>query len=128
MPRKQFYKGFFITFLIAGAINLLALQWTPLHPYMDIALIILLFFSGLSLLVYYLGDYLAKQKNKSLFTFHSMFLVLFKLVAAILIIWGYESIIQPTDKYYVLLFVLTYIIFTVFEVRVMMQLSKVKAQ
>jgi len=126
MSQREFYKDFFITISIAGVITLLMMQWTPLKPYLDFAVICFSFFTALTLIVFIAGDALVKQSNKMLFSYFAMFIILFKLLAAIGIVWGYNSIIQPANKHYVILFIVLYFVFTIFEVKILTKLSKVK--
>lgn len=126
MSPRQFYKEFFITIAVAGLLSFGMLQWEPLKIYMDFAVICFIFFTGLTIAIYALGDYLVHQSNKMLFTYFSTFVILFKLVAAILIVVGYDRLIAPPDKNYVILFGIMYIVYSVFEVKILMQLSKVK--
>lgn len=126
MSPRQFYKEFFITIAAAGLLSFGLLQWEPLKIYLDFTVICFVFFAGLTIAIYVLGDYLVRQSNKMLFTYFSMFVILFKLVAAILIVVGYDRLIAPPDKNYIIVFGIMYIIFSVFEVKILMQLSKVK--
>lgn len=126
MNQREFYRDFFITLTIAGMATLLMLQWKPLSTYMDFGVICFTFFAALALLVYIAGDFLVKQSNKMLFSYFAMFIILFKLVAAIGIVWGYQSIIDPPNKHYVILFIVLYFVFTIFEVKILTKLSKVK--
>jgi hypothetical protein len=128
MSQRQFYKEFFITIAVAGLLTLGMLQWEPLKVFLDFAVICFIFFTGLTIGVYVLGDYLVKQSNKMLFTYFSMFVILFKLVAAILIVVGYDRLIVPPNKNYIIIFGVMYIVYSVFEVKILMQLSKVKPE
>lgn len=128
MSPRQFYKEFFITVAVAGLLSFGMLQWEPLKIYLDFTVICFVFFTGLTIGIYLLGDNLVRQSNKMLFTYFSMFVILFKLVAAILIVVGYDRLIKPPDKNYVIVFGIMYIIYSVFEVKILMQLSKVKPE
>ncbi len=124
MSQQEFFKHFIITILIAGGISALMVLWPPLSDFTDFAVIGMLFFSGLSYATFSIGKFLANQPNKMLFSYFTMFIILFKLIAAIGIVWGYKSMIDPPNKNYILIFIVHYLIFTILEVKVLMKLSK----
>lgn len=124
MNQGEFFKQFIITILIAGGVSLLMLMWPPLSPFTDFTVIGLLFFSGLAYATYTFGKFLANHPNKLLFSYFTMFIILFKLVAAIGIVWGYKSMVDPPNKNYILIFIIHYLLYTILEVKVLMKLSK----
>lgn len=93
---------------------------------MDFAVISFLFFGFLAWGVYELGVLSIASSNKMYFSYLSMGVVFVKMLAAIGLIAAYQVMIQPANKFYILIFAVHYVIFTVLEVQVLMKLAKSK--
>lgn len=126
MSGPEFFKKYFITLGLAILLTALMLLWTPLSPYRDFAMISFIFFAFLSWGVYELGIRSIASSNKMYFSYLSMGVVFVKMLAAIAIIAAYQVMMQPPNKFYVVIFGLHYIIFTILEVQVLMKLAKSK--
>lgn len=126
MSRPEFFKKYFITLGLAISLTVLMLMWTPLNSYQDFAIISLIFFAFLAWGVYELGLRSIASSNKMYFSYLSMGVVFVKMLAAIGLIATYQVTTQPPNKFYVIIFAVHYIIFTVLEVQVLMKLAKSK--
>lgn len=126
MSRPEFFKKYFITIGLALILTALMLMWTPLKPYMDFAVISFIFFAFLAWGVYELGIRSIASSNKMYFSYLSMGVVFVKMLAAIGLIAAYQVMIQPVNKFYILIFAVHYLIFTILEVQVLMKLAKSK--
>ena len=126
MPRPEFFKKYFITLDLAIILSVLMLIWTPLNPYKNFAVISFLFFAFLTWGVYELGVRSIASSNKMYFSYLSLGVVFVIMLAAIGLIAAYQFMIQPSNKFYIVIFAVHYIIFTVLEVQVLMRLAKSK--
>ena len=124
MTEASFYKIFAVTLLVSVGISFLMVNWAPLSPFKDFAVITLFFFTAINLMVFYVGKFSANSSNKNLFTYFSMFVILFKLLASILLVVAYQKMINPITNNFIIIFAVLYLIHTVSEIIVLMRLSK----
>jgi hypothetical protein len=82
-------------------------------------------FVVLSVLMFVLGNIAAKAINKKLFSQLTIFFTFTKLLCSVGSIVLYKFKIQPSDKWFVIPFLLVYLIFTIFETYFMFQLSQI---
>jgi len=121
---KAFYLQLAIVTLIAAAtafgINTFP-QFADVQP---IAWISLGIFVLLSVVMYYAGRKAAFSDNKHDFTNVSLGVTIGKIFIAILFILGYNQLMQPDSRFFIIPFFLMYLIYTIFETYIMMKLGR----
>jgi len=75
-----------------------------------------LIFIVFSVLIYFMANYSAKQKNKNLFSSVVLIALLFKMILCILVVGIYVKVYQPTSNFFLIPFFAIYILYTIFEV------------
>ena len=124
MTAKAFYLQLAIVTLIAAAtafgINTFP-QFADVQP---IAWISLGIFVLLSVVMYYAGRKAAFSDNKHDFTNVSLGVTIGKIFIAILFILGYNQLMQPDSRFFIIPFFLMYLIYTIFETYIMMKLGR----
>ena len=88
--------------------------------------IAIVLFTFLSLLIFWRARVAATSSNRHSFTNVVMGSTMLKMLFSIAIIYAYIVLAEPASKLFVLPFFGIYIIYTVFEVYAMMQLSHTK--
>jgi hypothetical protein len=125
---KAFYLQLALVSLIAAAtafgINTFP-QFADVQP---IAWISLGIFVLLSVVMYYAGRKAAFSDNKHDFTNVSLGVTIGKIFIAILFILGYNQLIQPDSRFFIIPFFLMYLIYTIFETYIMMKLGRLNTQ
>jgi hypothetical protein len=125
---KAFYLQLAIVTLIAAAtafgINTFP-QFADVQP---IAWISLGIFVLLSVVMYYAGRKAAFSDNKHDFTNVSLGVTIGKIFIAILFILGYNQLMQPDSRFFIIPFFLMYLIYTIFETYIMMKLGRLNTQ
>ena len=91
----------------------------PLRPYTDVLVMAILFFASLTLLVYWLGQRALRTNQNNFFLYVIVINVFIKLVASFVFMLIYVKIKNPTDRYFLVPFLLTYLIFTISETYVL---------
>ncbi|MCI4647264.1 MULTISPECIES: hypothetical protein [Phaeodactylibacter] len=128
MTAKAFYLQLAIVTLIAAAtafgINTFP-QFADVQP---IAWISLGIFVLLSVVMYYAGRKAAFSDNKHDFTNVSLGVTIGKIFIAILFILGYNQLMQPDSRFFIIPFFLMYLIYTIFETYIMMKLGRLNTQ
>lgn len=128
MTAKAFYLQLALVSLIAAAtafgINTFP-QFADVQP---IAWISLGIFVLLSVVMYYAGRKAAFSDNKHDFTNVSLGVTIGKIFIAILFILGYNQLIQPDSRFFIIPFFLMYLIYTIFETYIMMKLGRLNTQ
>ncbi len=71
-----------------------------------------------------MGEKTAKSSNKGLFTGVVIFSTFGKIFLSFLVVIGYYELGEPTSKIFLLPFFIVYLIFTVFETYLMMQIGQ----
>jgi len=74
--------------------------------------------------MFILGGVTAKSTNKSLFTGVILGFTFGKIFLSLLVVIGYVQLAQPASKIFLLPFFIVYLIFTIFETYLMMQIGQ----
>lgn len=82
------------------------------------------FFVVLSIIIYFLAVRAARSKDKNSLTRLVMATVFIKLVGCLAIIIIHDRIYHPESGHYVIPFIVYYILYTVFEVKLLTDLNK----
>lgn len=124
MTAKSFYAQLAIVTLFAAAaaygINTFP-QFADVRP---IAWISLGIFVLLSIIMFYAGRKAAFSDNKHDFTNVSLGVTIGKIFIAILFILGYDQLMQPASRFFIIPFFIMYLIYTIFETYIMMKLGR----
>ena len=94
--------------------------------YIDIAYYAVPSFTFLSVLIYFLTEYLEKQPNKGMLLNLVIVNVMFKFVIAFGIVFIYHKLKEPDDGIFILPFIIIYVVFTIFETYFMSVQAKSK--
>jgi hypothetical protein len=86
-----------------------------INEYIDIAYYAIPSFTFLSVAIYFLTIYLEKQPNKGMLLNLVIINVMFKFLVTIGVVLIYHKARNPEDGIFVLPFIITYVIFTIFE-------------
>ena len=78
----------------------------------------------LTLGMFFVGNITSKSSNKGLFTAMVMGFTFGKIFLSLFVVIGYHQIGQPASKIFLLPFFIVYLIFTVFETYLMMQIGQ----
>lgn len=118
-------------FLQLGAVILLTaaalwglFQVPSLAPYQVLGWISLGGFVFLSVVMFFIGRGAAQSENKNTFTSSVLGFTMGKMMLAIMIIFAYLKLAEPTDKFFIIPFFAVYFIFTAFETYFMMKLGR----
>ena len=124
MNSKQFYTKLGIVTLLS-ILLIFCLNFNPLiQSAQMLSWTTISFFVLLSLLIFIVGTYVAKQKNKNTFTSVILLVMITKMFLCILIVAIYAKVQQPTNNYFLIPFFSIYLIYTIFEVHLMTRLGK----
>lgn len=126
MPLGQFIKGLSILILICLALTGITFFIPALHSHISFSIITISLFALLSLTVYYIGNNLATSSNKYLYNNLIIINVMLKIVISVAAILVYVKLMNPTNNWYLLIFILIYILFTIFEVYFMTKQAKTR--
>ncbi|GJM32357.1 MAG: hypothetical protein DHS20C18_13580 [Saprospiraceae bacterium] len=126
MSKKQFFFQLgSLTLLTALGIALLNC-FPKLESHIPLASLSLLFFTGLSIVMYFVGIWAIRSKNKNDFTSIVIFFITTKMLLSVVLVLVYFRYVQPTERLFVLSFLVIYLIYTIFETHFMMKISKMK--
>jgi len=124
LESAAFYKYFTIV-SISTAVLLFALcQFPLLQPYLIFSVISLALFMLLTLLMFVVGGITAKSSNKNLFTTVILGFTFGKIFLSLFVVLGYHQLAQPPSKIFLLPFFIVYLVFTIFETYLMMQIGQ----
>jgi hypothetical protein len=120
-----FYKGLALISAVNIAVLALLFYFVPAaQPHLNLAAFLMLVFIGVCLLLYYSGINAAKSKSKAAFPNLISGSVFGKMILAIGILFVYKQSFQPSNQWFVGVFLLTYLFYTGFEVWFMTKLAK----
>ncbi len=126
MTFPQFNKRLIIVTLGLIAISFILSWLEPFQNTLGFSIATTLFFAGFTIGLFYLGTSTANSPNKNLFMGVAIGSIFLKLVLTILILYSYKVIFEPEGGNHVFLFLIIYLVYTVFETSVLMKLSKPK--
>ncbi len=125
MPLKKFLSQIGIVTLLA-ILTAFLLHLSPrlasnaLLSWMGIA-----FYLIFCLLVYFIASWAAHQPQKSLFTGLSLLITIAKMGFSVIVVGIYFKIYEPTERLFVVPFLIIYVIYTIYETYFLMKLSRV---
>lgn len=125
MNPKSFFSKLALISAGTGALLFALYSFAPpirLHGHFSIATVIL--FILVSIGLYYAAANAARARNKHAFTNLVSVSVFGKMALAVGYLLVYQKVMQPTNEWYVGIFLLCYIVYTVFEVWFMTGLAK----
>lgn len=115
MPISKFFIGFIISLALSYGLFFLVREAIPINEYFDILNYAVIFFSLITVSIYFLGERAINTESKNFFIYIVLVNVLFKLFAAFLFVFIYSKEKNPEDTYFVFPFLWVYLIFLVFE-------------
>jgi len=86
-----------------------------------------LFFILFNIILFFLAKKVATSEDKYAFSRLALGAMVLKMFLLVAVILTYDQIVQPKSKYFIFIFILIYIPYTIFETHIMMRLSKEKA-
>ncbi len=114
MKISHFILSLSIAIISSIAVFFFLNLFVPINTYIDFMLISLLFFVLYNILVFMLGSITSKNKSK-LFMHLVVYNVIFKMLLSFLIVYLYVLKFEPTDKFFIIPFILVYLIFIILE-------------
>ncbi|HMQ46250.1 MAG TPA: hypothetical protein PKA00_02380 [Saprospiraceae bacterium] len=124
MSRKTFFIQLGVLTAVVATLLCLLLQTPTFKGYQLVSWISLAAFVLLSIGMYAFGKSAAQHENKNLFTNVVMGFTMIKLFLTIAVVLGYNEIMQPDNKAFIIPFFGIYLIYTVYETWFMMRLGK----
>ena len=124
MSLRTFYIQLGILSLSVASLILLFTQQTQYVHFGDISWISLLFFILLSVIVYHLGAIMVNNRNKNDFSRLVLGFTGFKMMFSVALVFIYQSIAEPTSRWFVIPFLIIYILYTIFETYFLMRLGR----
>jgi hypothetical protein len=127
MRTSRFYLGLAIVLAISLASQYLFAWFLPeLIPYLGLGYAAMIFFSLLSILIYYWSRHLGAHDNPYLLLYLTYGVILFKLLMSVVIVYAFKEYYEPDTRYFVLPFLIVYIFFTIFETAYMAKSGRLK--
>lgn len=128
MSANTFFTQLAIVTLLAAAVAYGINTFPQFTNVQSIAWISLGIFVLLSIVMFYAGRKAAFSENKHDFTNVSLGITIGKIFIAILFILGYEQLMQPDSRFFIIPFFLMYLIYTIFETYIMMKLGRLNTK
>jgi len=124
MNSSSFIKYLVLSIISALGIHFIINFFLPIAKYNDILAYAIVFFSSICIFIYWLSVKGTKTKQNNFFLYIVIINVFIKLVAAFVFILLYAKIKEPSDKFFLVPFLMTYLIFTLFETIVLSQQAR----
>lgn len=120
-------RNFYIQFSILTALSLIgiatSLTFPALAEHYALAWAYFLFFSIFVWLTYVLAVKASKSENKNDYIRLTIGLIFFKILFCIAISVVYDQSVIPSNNYHIIYFLVLYIIYSIFEFRVLFKMS-----
>ena len=128
MTAKVFYLQLAIVTLLATAVAFGINTFPQFAEVRPIAWISLGIFVLLSMVIFYAGRKAAFSENKNDFTNVFLGITIGKIFIAIIFILGYNQLMEPDSRFFIIPFFLMYLIYTIFETYIMMKLGRLNTK
>lgn len=96
----------------------------PVRPYIDVLGLAIAFFGGLTLIIYWQGERAQKTQQNKFFLYVVIVNVFVKLIGSFVFMFIYVKAKEPDDRYFLVPFLLTYLIFTIFETYILSEQAR----
>lgn len=115
MGSSDFFKYLLIAIALTVAFFFFFNLFLPLGPYVDLLGGSLVMFIGMSIIAYWLGN---KSISSGGATYVGLVMVnvILKMVASFALVAVYARLKEPDDRFFLIPFLITYLVFTVYEV------------
>jgi hypothetical protein len=113
-----------LTACTAALLSIAVLFVPPIQTHTGFALATVLLFVLISIGLFYAGRSTAGSSSKLAFTNLVSVSVFGKMVLAVAALFMYKQLAQPSNQWFVAIFLLVYVVYTVFEVWFMTKLAK----
>lgn len=126
MTYLQFSRQLVFYALLAAALSVLSLQWKPifLADQHGLSIWTLGGFTFLLILVFFFAKKAAQSSNPHFFTQFFLIATFAKLIGSASLILWYKKSYEPESSLFIIPFFLQYIVFSYFEARFLIALSK----
>ncbi len=124
LTSTHFFTGLAITTVVSLIASIYSAQLLEVTQYLDLAYLSIGFFVAVSLIVYLLSERASRLKKKQFFMHIVMINTMIKMFGSVLIVIGYFKLVNPTSTRFVVPFLISYLLFSIFETHFMMQQSR----
>jgi hypothetical protein len=125
MNQVTFFKSLGVVALATAAfLGLLHSVAAPIQPHWRISIISIVLFTVVCIGLYYAGINTLRSKSKVAFNGVVSVSVFGKMVLTMLTLFLYQQSVHPPNQWFVGIFLLVYVVFTVYEVWFMSKLAK----
>ncbi len=127
MNDKKFYTQLSLVTLASALLVAGSYFIESMALYMSLGWVYLIFFTLFVGLSYILGKKAITSTNKNDYTRMVLGLIFFKILLCIAIMVIYDSIYQPQGSHHIIYFIVLYILYSIFEYKILSQLSYQKS-
>ena len=128
MNRRRFFIQLSLITVSLVCIVFLISFFPIIHSHQFFLLGSILFYSLLSIAMFYLAAKAAVSKDKNAFTRLVMILTFIKLLLTVVLVIFYKKIANPDDITFIIPFFLIYFAYTIFETIFLSRLGKIKVR
>lgn len=126
MNSSTFVKGLIVTIASSIGLYYLLVHFFPTFNYTDLNFVALGMFTLICLLIFYMAKKAANSTNKYSFLNIVVMNLFIKIMASFIVVLIYVKMTNPTDKWYLIPFMMNYLIFTIFETYFLSKAAKVQ--
>ena len=116
----------FLSALWIGFLWALGLIWPAANAHFSMSLASSLLFVVLCAVLYAGGLIALRRPDPNAFTGLVLASVFLKMIAALLFLFAYKHLVQPEGKWYVGIFLMSYVVYTAYEVWFLYRMSEQK--
>ena len=126
MTGQRFFMELGLIVVVSIVITLAMPFIEQLAPYQHLGMYCIVFFTAMAIVMYFIGDRIAKSSNLSLYSNFSLFYGFMKMALVVLLLILAKKLISFENNYFAVPFLVLYFLFVVFETRVLMKLGNPK--
>jgi putative Ca2+/H+ antiporter (TMEM165/GDT1 family) len=125
MTIRSFISGLLLSIVIAQLATALFVWAVPKAGNVDtINWVVSSLFILFSIVLFVGAKLAAPSENKSMFTGIVFGSIFSKIFLSVLILWVYKKVQNPSDSWFVAVFLIHYLVYTIFEVWFLLRLAK----
>ena len=124
MPLSKFLFSLLATIILSLIAYYIFEVISKTDAYFDLSYYSIILFTLISLVFYLIGTKATKSENKYLFIHIIVYNIIVKMVFSVLLVFVYVKLLEPSNKMFIVPFILVYLIFTIFETYFLSVLSR----
>ena len=125
MPPKKFYTQLAVVSIVSIIVAILLHLSPALAANALLSWVAIAFYTLFCIAVFLAASYATRVEEKKFFTALTLLITVTKMLLSVIVVLVYHQLVLPTERLFVVPFLIVYVLYTIFETYFLMKLSRV---